>query len=203
MIPKRLAALVFVLSTLISGAAHAEVTREGQWPDSDPEVTLSVTNLPRTEALKRLVEAAKWSVVAEIPPGNPVDIHVKKQPATKVLELLLSDGHYIAKRDGDLISIQKAPDQVSPADAAPPPPPPAPATSAAPTPPTPPTPPAPAAPAGSRAIDSARGEDRFITGGSTRIEKDQVVQNLTVMGGSAEVYGRVTGDVAVMGGSVK
>jgi hypothetical protein len=199
MIAKRLAALVFSICVLLTGVLHAEVTREGQWPDTDPDVTLSVTNLPRTEALKRLAAAAKWSIVVEIPPGNPVDIHVKRQPASKVLELLLGDGHYVAKRDGDLISIQKAPDSVSPADAPPPPPPPPPP--ALPTPPTPPTPPAPAAPAGSRAIDSARGEDLFVTGGSTRIEKDQVVHDLMVMGGSAEVYGRVTGDVAVMGGS--
>src|SRR5690242_12118317 len=116
MTPKRLVCLVLALCTLIAGTATAEVTREGDWSKANPDVTLSVTNLPRTEALKQLAQAAKWSIVVEIPPGNPVDIHVKKQPADKVLEILLSDGHYIAKRDGDLISIQKAPDSVSPAE---------------------------------------------------------------------------------------
>jgi hypothetical protein len=199
MIRRRIVVLVLALAALFTRAAFAEVTRTGEWPETDPEVTLSLSNQPRTDALKRLAEAAKWSIVVDIPTGNPVDIHVKKQPAQKVLELLLQDGHYVAKRDGDLISIQKAPDSVSPADAGvaatpeppPPPPPSPPAVASAPTP----------APAGSRAIDVRRGEDLFVTGGSTRVEKDQVVHDLVVMGGSAEVYGRVTGDVAVMGGS--
>lgn len=191
MIPQRLALVVLALCMLIAGIASAEVTREGDWTASDPEVTLSVTNLPRTEALKQLAKAAKWSIVVEIPPGNPVDIHVKKQPAQKVLDILLSDGNYVAKRDGELISITKAPDSVSPADAAP----------AVPATPAPPPPPAPPSPVASAPTTSSRGEDLFVTGGSTRIEKDQVVHDLMVMGGSAEVYGRVTGDVAVMGGS--
>jgi hypothetical protein len=191
---RSLSTLLMLLVLLIAGVARAEVVREGTWPDDDPEVSLSVTNLPRSEALKRLAEQAKWSVVVEIPPGNPVDIHVKKQPASKVLELLLSDGRYAAHRDGSLISIRKAPEPEPPPA---PPSPPAPAASSAPPAVAASAPPVASAPP----TEMRRGEDLFVTGGSSRIEKDQVVHDLMVMGGSAEVYGRVTGDVAVMGGS--
>ncbi len=51
--------------------------------------------------------------------------------------------------------------------------------------------------------ETRRGEDRVVTGGSTRVEADDVVHDLVVMGGSAEVLGTVTGDVTVMGGSAK
>ncbi len=99
-----------MLLVFFASLASADVAREGEWPDDDPKVTLSVTNLSRSEALRRLADEAKWSVVVEIPPGNPVDVHVKDQPASKVLELLLSDGHYVAHRDGTLIDIHVATD---------------------------------------------------------------------------------------------
>jgi len=40
-----------------------------------------------------------------------------------------------------------------------------------------------------------------VTGGSLRIEKDEVVDDITVLGGSVDVYGEVQGDLAVMGGA--
>src|SRR5262249_25165949 len=39
--------------------------------------------------------------------------------------------------------------------------------------------------------------------GSVRIEKDEVVHNVEVVGGSVDVLGTVTGDIAVVGGSVR
>lgn len=179
----------------LAGTAGAEVVREGDWPEDDPKVSLSVKDVPRAEAVKRLAQKAGWSVVIEAPPSTPVDVEVKDQPADKVLELLLSDARYVAKRDGSMISIARASE-----DAAPPPVPTVTAMASAPEPPAPPAPSAP--PAASAKVEERQGEDRVVTGGSTRIEASDVVHDLVVMGGSAEVLGTVTGDVTVMGGSV-
>jgi hypothetical protein len=45
-----------------------------------------------------------------------------------------------------------------------------------------------------------RAEDRTVTGGKLRIERDEVVHDVSVFGGSVDVLGTVTGDLAVMGG---
>lgn len=174
--------VAFLTLTLLlawAGAALGEVTREGQWPDDDPVVSLSVQSTPRAEAIRQLADKAGWSVVLQAPASEPVDVHVKDQPAAKILELLLSEGRWVARRDGALISIARA---AGPAPASPPP------SAAA---------PAPAAAA------KGSGEDRVVTGGSARVEKGEVVKDLVVMGGSADVLGTVTGDLAVMGGAAR
>lgn len=210
-----LAVLAALLLGLWSSAALAEVRRVGEWPQTPKPVSLSVSGLPRTDAIKRLADEAGWSVVVQAPKSDPVTLHVKDQPATTVLELLLSDGKYVAKRTGTLIAI--APDTApaaadepvtgpSAADATP---------TAAPEAADGDTP----AAADTAAADDAqrkataedededeksheRGEDRVVTGGSTKVGKNEVVHDLAVFGGSADVEGRVTGDVAVLGGSM-
>jgi len=184
--------------------AEAEVVREGKWPEADPKVSLSVQGMPRAEAVKRLADKAGWSVVVDGASAQPVDVEVKNQPASKVLELLLSDARYVAKRDGDLIAISRAPQgDASPPesdqDAEPAPT----VTVAAPPPPPPSAPPPPVSSAAPAAPAEKTGDDRVVTGGSTRVEANETVHDLVVMGGSAEVLGTVTGDVTVMGGSAK
>src|SRR4029077_17215665 len=102
-----------------------EVRREGKWPESDPPVTLNLDGVARFEAVNKLAAAAGWSIVVNAPKGDPVTVHVSNQPAGKVLDLLLADGRYVARRDQSLIAI-------SPGGAAQPEPP------RAPLPPTPP-----------------------------------------------------------------
>lgn len=193
--------------------ASADVRHAGTWPEHGRKVTLSVKRMPRSQAIRELAKKAGWSVVVRSPSDEPVELAVKNQPADKVLDLLLADGHFVADRDGDLISI--APE--APA---------APAASAAPAAPAS----AASAPAGSSAVPSGppaasarptasaapaeksgasdtkpprRGHDRVVTGSSVRIETSDVVHDLVVMGGSAEVYGKVTGDLVVIGGSAR
>ena len=195
------AALGAALGVSASGTATAEILREGSWPDVEPKVSVEVSNEPRNEALKRVARAAGGSLVLNVPPGNVVDLHVQEQPADRVLELLLSDGSYVATRDGDLIAIAPAPAAPQPALA-----------------PEEPAPVPPAALAPSVSPDdagdeddeddeddeeapSSRGRDRFVTGGSLRIEKGEVVNDVSVIGGSLDVWGTVTGDIDVMGGS--
>ena len=93
---------------LAATPALAVVKRDGTWPAADPKVSLDVSRVPREEAIRKLADAAGWSVVVHAPSADPVDVHVKDQPAGKVLDLLLLDGDYIATRDGTLVSIRHA-----------------------------------------------------------------------------------------------
>ena len=203
-----------VVGLSLSGDAAAGVKREGEWPEQDKAVSLELLGVPRNEALKRLAGEAGWSLIVNAPAGDPVDVHVKGQPAEKVLEVLLADGDYVAHRDGALISIaRQGPSPVPTAAMGPVPP----------APPVPPVPPVPALEAAGEpqgAADAAkadtddigdedeahdktkkRGRNRVVAGSSLRIEKDEVVRDVQVMGGSLEVLGTVTGDIEVAGGS--
>ncbi|MGK3999452.1 hypothetical protein [Sorangium sp. So ce1024] len=206
------AALGAALGVSVSGAATAEITRKGSWPEVEPKVSLEVRGEPRNEALRRVAREAGWSLLLHLPPGDVVELHVKDQPADKVLELLLSDGSYVVTRDGDLIAIAPAP--APPRSAAELPAPPAPpGVPALPAPPAPPGVPAlPWSAASSddaeddgaaEALPSSRGRDRFVTGGSLRIERGEIVHDVSVIGGSLDVWGTVTGDIDVMGGSTR
>lgn len=238
--------LLFGLAVLFaSGAALGAVKHVGDWPtdDKDKKVTLDASGLSRAEAVRRLAAAAGWSVVVHAPAGDPIDIHVKNQPAGKVLDLLLDDASYVARRDGDLVNVTRGdavPGASEPAaadgaagaataTAAAPGAsvtPPAPQASAPPSPPSPPSPQGPPAPPSPPAAANAsagapplppapppiaslaprhraRGDDRVVTGGSLRVEAGETVDDVTVMGGSVDVYGDVTGDLVVMGGSAR
>jgi hypothetical protein len=50
--------------------------------------------------------------------------------------------------------------------------------------------------------DPEQGEDREVFGGSLTIAKGETAHDVAVFGGSADIYGTVTGDLAVLGGSV-
>lgn len=192
-----------VALAMAPSVARAEVRREGAWPASDPAVTLDLDGVPRGEALNRLAKAAGWSIVVTAPAGDPVNLHVANQPADKVLDLLLTDGRYVVRRDASLLAI--APDKSeaeAPAVPPVPPPPPVPAVPPPPSAAVPPVPPPPSVPRALPDDDDDDGLDRTVTGGSLRIEKGEVVHDVTVMGGNLDVWGTVSGDLSVMGGNV-
>ena len=54
-----------------------------------------------------------------------------------------------------------------------------------------------------RPVPTVRGEDRNVLGDSLVVGKDEVVHTVTVTGGSAKIFGTVTGDLVVAGGSAK
>lgn len=222
----------------LSPDAAAKVTHAGTWPEADKKVTLDLSRVARDEAIRKLAEAAGWSVVVHAPATDPVDVHVKDQPADKVLDLLLLDSDYVATRDGALVSIQRA--SASPAgssapgahDAQPakkraetadpvvipeipkvevPAVPDVPEVPLIPAIPSfsvkvPLPPPPPAAPGSDHDSDDddvdERGGDREVMGASLKIGKDEVVDDVSVMGGSLDVYGKVNGDISVAGGAV-
>ena len=179
-------------SASVSSSALARVKHEGTWPDVDKNVSLDLDQVPRAQAVRKLAEAAGWSVVIHAPKGDLVDIHVKDQPPSKVLDMLLSDRDYVATRDDALLSIELTDAAVTSEPAV-----------IAPTPPPPPMPPTPPTPSAEQARDKGpRGEDRTVMGGNTEIKKDEIAHDVTVFGGNVDVYGTVTGDISVMGGNV-
>ncbi len=206
--------------------SQAEVKRLGHWPDSDTRISLDLERVPREQAIYKLAQAAGWSIVIHAPSADPVDIHVKDQPASKVLDLLLLDADYEATRDGTLVSVRRAAKAVSaelPPSAEPkadmPPSAPEPASSrsnsqgveppampAAPVPPAKPNAlevPAPPELPSIPVSPGSQGRDRDVMGESLRINKGEVVDDVSVMGGSLDVYGTVTGDINVTGGTVR
>jgi hypothetical protein len=222
---RAVAALLVAAALGVSGVASATVRHDGKWPEADKDktVSLDVAGVSRQEAIRKLADAAGWSVVMPNGPmGNPepVDIHVKGQSPSKVLDLILSDGTFVATRDGTMINIAKdgaARESESeegdehgaagfPAGSMPAMPP------VPPVPPMPPMPPVPGiAPLASASMlhglhgkkHGRHGEDRVVTGGHVTIEKSDVVGDVTVLGGSLDVEGEVQGDLAVFGGNVR
>ncbi len=198
---------LFVALSVATSVGVASVRHDGEWPATEKTVSLKLDHVPRAEAVRKLAELAGWSVVVHAPEGDAVDVSVKDQPPAKVLDLLLDDRAYVAKRDGSLLSIDfdAAPGAVAP------PAPPA-------LPPIAPTPAA-SAPAGAAQPDSAadasaggkrtrehpatRGKDRGATGSNVTIEKSEVAHDVAVLGGNVDVFGTVTGDVSVTGGNLR
>lgn len=216
-----LAAAFAAASLAVAAPADARVKHEGAWPDADKLVSLDVQKTPRDEALRKLADAAGWSLVvrANMSP-DLVDLHLKQQPVGKVLDLLLDDDDYVAKRDGSILLIEDDAGSPSPADSlkgvAPVIPP------IPPVPPVPPIPPAagsghPGHPAPSSTgvtisvgsdsseIDEphGRGKDRTVMGGDVRIAKGEIARDVTVFGGNVDIEGEATGDVTVFGGNVR
>jgi hypothetical protein len=213
--------LTTCLAAALAGAtfaapAFAAVKHVGAWPDKEAPVTFDANNASREDALRRLADAAGWSLVtkgeltAEGEQAAPLTLHVKNQSPSKVLDLILSSGDFEANRDGTLVSIQSGDDDEAKsgdlnraaADIA------AAAASAvksqlqapaAPVPPVPAVPPVP--PAFGTHHHKHPGSDRTVTGGHLTIEKDETVGDVTVLGGSVDVFGDVEGDLAVFGGS--
>jgi hypothetical protein len=97
-----------VTSTVLAttGSAGAEVKFEGDWPKDEKPVSLDVKSMGRTEAIRKVAEARGWDVVV-FGANDPVDIQVKDVPVLQLLEILLADGKYVAKRSGKLVAIAK------------------------------------------------------------------------------------------------
>lgn len=206
-----------IATCLLGGEASAKMRSEGKWPESEKPVTVRLQGT-RAEAVKKLAEAAGWSLLLETRTveGDAIDLVVKDEEPRDVLEAILAKGDYVVTRKGRLVTIDRAsasaPSPERPEAAAVPPVPPVPAV-----PPVPPVPPPPMTRDASdeanvameakdgKDVDAgkmARGKDREAFGSSVRINANEVVHDLSVTGGNAEVYGTVTGDISVLGGNV-
>ncbi len=192
-----------------SAVAHAAVTHAGTWPAQEKPVSVDLHAASRAAALDELADAAGWSLAVRdtAPPGPAIDLHIVKQPPGKVLDLILEDvpGGYTATRDGSIVSLSFSGKETGAASGS---------MASVPSPispPAAPAAPAPPAPPGSVSVDAGelaklneghgRGDDRTVTGGSLRIEKAETVHNVSIFGGNLDVFGTVTGNVSVLGGS--
>jgi hypothetical protein len=199
--------LVAFTIPFVALSADAAVKKDGVWPATDKSVTLDLDGVPRAQALRKLADAAGWSLVLQTSlgadAGDLIDVHVKDQPAGKVLDLVMEDG-WVATRDGTLVSMKYA---------TPPPPPPPPPAAPTPSAPDPaeiaaraasaglPPPPIPLPPTKGDHHGKRKGEDRVLTGGNITVGKDEIVHDVVLFGGNADVYGTVTGDVSITGGN--
>jgi hypothetical protein len=174
---KSLAVALFSLLVAVPGVASADVKLDGEWPAESPKVSLEASRISRSEALKQLAEKASWSLVLKGAGDELVDIHIKDQPADKVLAVLLAEGAWVAKNEGGIVSIAAAPQGTVDNAGAPWPPPPV-----------------------ERDLKAIKKRNVKVFGDSARVGKDEVVHDVTVMGGSVLIEGRVTGKLAVFGG---
>lgn len=173
--------VLFAVCGLAPALAHADVHREGIWPSDDAEhVSLSFSG-PRAAAIHQLAEAAGWSLVSSVASHAPhapdaLMEHVDIDVNDQPAAKVLE----LLLADGDY-RVKRDGSMLAisagTASALPAPPP----TAAAP----------------------ARGEDRVVTGSSVVIRSGETVGDLSVFGGSADVYGTVTGDIAVFGGALE
>lgn len=170
---------------LVSTAALAEVKHDGTWPLELKHVSIDATHITRTDAVMRVAKEAGWSVVLrDVDDGKPMDVHINDQPADRVLDVVLGDGDFVAKRNGTLITITGSSAVVRTPEV--------PSASAS----------APAIPtAFVPAMAQARGEDRMVHGGDLVIAADETVHDVTVFGGSVTIHGTATGNVTILGGS--
>ncbi len=180
-------------------AADAAVRREGTWPASDKKVSFEFEGKP-SEGLKKLADEAGWSLVVSKgieASEHDVKIAVEAQPADAVLEALFAESDVVARRNGTLITILPARGGAAEAAGA------VDATKAVAVPTPPP------APSGVRTIPAAppvptvRGEDRNVIGDNLVVQEGEIVHTVTVTGGTAKIYGTVTGDLVVAGGSAR
>ncbi len=169
--------------TTFSGIAFAQVRHEGEWPIELKHVTIDGAHMTHTEAITRIAKEAGWSIVLrDIDDTKTMDLHLVDQPADKALDVILSDGEYVANRSGTIVTISGAQQKVAPIAST------APVASSAPV--------IVAAP-----VATTRGEDRLVRGGDLVVGADETVHDVTVFGGSVTIYGTATGNVTVMGGS--
>lgn len=172
--PLLLSAVLTFCLLLTPLVARAAIERSGVWPPEE-RVTLTLTDVPRTEAIRRLAQEAGWSVVQQAVGQDPVSLDVHDEPAEKVLLMLLSGQDGTIERDGSLVSIRGATPRAT-----------ANADDATKLPVATPTKP---------------DEDLFVPERG-HVGKDQSVRDVFVFG-SVVIEGTVTGSVVVFGGEAR
>jgi len=193
-------ALLLCISPL-GGVAHA-LELEGEWPEQEQSVTLSVERAPLAEVVQQAAEAAGLGYVATLPQDvsdREVTLHVREASLRDVLEAVLGDAPVIARRTGTMLILSPGapahptaePGQAQGAD-------PAPTIPAVPA-----VPPVAAAPPAPPPIPSAApARERVTFGEDVHVRPGERVREVVSMGGDVVVEGEVLGDVVTMGGDL-
>jgi hypothetical protein len=158
----------------VTTSAHAQTVRAGSWPEHDKSVSLSFDG-SKEEALRKLADQAGWSLVSNLElSSKPVHLKLADVPADVALEAILDGEDAVsAKRTGNVLTLaraSKAQEGVAPAHSS-----------------------------SAFAKEEEHG-DLSIHGQSITIRADETYDDVSVLGGNADVYGNITGDVVVTGG---
>jgi cytoskeletal protein CcmA (bactofilin family) len=185
---------------LLGSNSYAQTTHAGVWPQTEAPITMSFDG-SKDEALRKLADLAGWSLVSNLDlSSKTVHLKLNAVPADAALDAILEgEAAVTAKRTGKVLTLSGTV-TVAPA---------APAAPAAPVASTSAPLPAPSASAGT--VDGAEpvsgivvkhGGDLSIHGQSITIRADETYKDVSVLGGNADVFGKVTGDVVVTGGQL-
>jgi len=129
-ITRRLSPIAALLIVASASAVHAQ-RFEGAWPEESTTVSVEVVDAPRSEAIRRIAEAAGLGVVVRLDDDPNVTLRAHGVSVRDALRGVLDDTHEV-QREGGTIFVRLAPSEPAPTAAE---------TVALATPPTPPTPP--------------------------------------------------------------
>lgn len=162
--------------TLWGAQATAAARVEGELPEAKGPVTLHLERAGKEEALSKLGKQAGWNLVLSDVNGPPVTLDVENADAPDVLQAILSDGDYVVSRQGSLVRVAadtvKKDTRESTAESAPTP------------------------------VAGKRGGDRVVLGNKLVVAEGETVNDVSVTGGSADIYGTVDGDLVATGANV-
>lgn len=158
--------------SLVPSLARAAVDKKGEWPPNEM-ISLTLAEVPRSEAVSRLATEARWSLVQEGVGQEPVSLSVHAEPADKVLVMLLSGRDVVVERDGSLVSVRAVPvtENAIPK-------------------------------AGSDVVTPTTHDEDLFVSKQGYIGPDQVVRDVFVVG-SVVIEGTVTGSVVLFGGEAR
>jgi hypothetical protein len=175
----------------------------GDWPSSEL-LSLDAQHITLAAALQRVAKQLGLTLVL---PANLGDQQItvvtgKPRAAKSLVSALLAgvEQNVVAHREGDTLYIRVVAPPSPTASAAPSIASPSPAASAAPSIASP-SPAASALPA-DNANRAKRAPDRTTNGQNLRIEAGETVHDVSAVGGMVDIFGEVTGDVVVTGGSI-
>ena len=80
---------------------------EGEWPASDPVVSVDVERVQRSAALDQALRSADLGLVYSLPEDPQVTLHVRAAPLREVLDALLGDAPARVRHSGHLVVIRE------------------------------------------------------------------------------------------------
>lgn len=214
-ITRRLSPIAAVLIVASASAVHAQ-RFEGAWPEESTTVSVEVVDAPRSEAIRRIAEAAGLGVVVRLDDDPNVTLRAHGVSVRDALRGVLDEAHEV-RREGGTIFVRLAPSEPAPTAAE--------TVALATTPPTSPTPPTPSTPptppqvptvaASATAHDSSTAAanpsredapvlpERRAFGGDVEVRADERVRSVSAFGGDVDVAGEVVENVVAFGGDVE
>ncbi|MCU0671348.1 MAG: polymer-forming cytoskeletal protein [Myxococcota bacterium] len=219
-ITRRLSPIAALLIVASASAVHAQ-RFEGAWPEESTTVSVEVVDAPRSEAIRRIAEAAGLGVVVRLDDDPNVTVRAHGVSVRDALRGVLDDAHEVRREGSTLFVRRSAPaptsalPAVAPTEAVP---------AAATTPPVPPTQTVPTSPVlptiaasattpsattpSTPAANPSRAEapvlpERRAFGGDVEVRADERVRSVSAFGGDVDVAGEVVENVVAFGGDVE